>query len=417
MTDTAADDRHGHDHRRRHGDRGRAKGELVIDAAERAGVYIPRFCYHPRMQPVGMCRMCIVEIDTGRGPALQPSCMIPVARRHEGRHRVATVTKKAQDGVLEFLLINHPLDCPVCDKGGECPLQDQTHRLRPGRVAASSRRSGTSRSRSRSATSCYLDRERCILCDRCTRFAKEVAGDPLIHFHGPRQPDRRSTPSPTTRSPRTSAATPCRSARSARSPPRRTASRPGRGTSSRSSPPARRARSGCRVVDRRRPATRCCATRASTSTRSTGAGCATRAASTSRRSTATTASARRSCASRRRARAGHAGPRRSARPPAPSATALDAQRARRRRRLGGARLTNEAAYAWAKLAKGVIGTDNVDAQLGDGLPADVVLGPAPGDHRRGLRARRHGPPARPRPEGGAAGPVPAAAPRGRRATG
>ena len=87
-------------------------GELLIAAAERAGTYIPRFCYHPRMEPVGMCRMCIVEVDTGRGPALQPSCMIPVA---EGM-TVATespVTKKAQDGVLEFLLINHPLDCPV----------------------------------------------------------------------------------------------------------------------------------------------------------------------------------------------------------------------------------------------------------------------------------------------------------------
>ncbi|MCB1016176.1 MAG: (2Fe-2S)-binding protein, partial [Acidimicrobiales bacterium] len=97
------------------------KGELVIKAAERAGVYIPHFCYHPRMKPVGMCRMCIVDIDSGRGPALQPSCMIEVApdmvvnTESEG-------TKKAQDGVLEFLLLNHPLDCPVCDKGGECPL-------------------------------------------------------------------------------------------------------------------------------------------------------------------------------------------------------------------------------------------------------------------------------------------------------
>jgi NADH-quinone oxidoreductase subunit G len=93
------------------------KGELVIDAAERAGVFIPRFCYHPRMKPVGMCRMCIVDIDTGRGPALQPSCMIPVA---DGMvvDTESPSTKKAQDGVLEFLLINHPLDCPVCDKGG-----------------------------------------------------------------------------------------------------------------------------------------------------------------------------------------------------------------------------------------------------------------------------------------------------------
>src|SRR3546814_17508413 len=98
---------------------------LMIGAAEPTGTYIPRFCYHPRMEPVGMCRMCIVEIDTGRGPALQPACMIPVANDMVVETD-SEVTKKAQDGVLEFLLINHPLDCPVCDKGGECPLQDQT---------------------------------------------------------------------------------------------------------------------------------------------------------------------------------------------------------------------------------------------------------------------------------------------------
>ena len=90
------------------------KGELVIDACERNDAYIPRFCYHPRMEPVGMCRMCLVEIDTGRGPALQPSCMIPV-----GADMTVTTDSekvaKAQDGVMEFLLANHPLDCPVCD--------------------------------------------------------------------------------------------------------------------------------------------------------------------------------------------------------------------------------------------------------------------------------------------------------------
>src|SRR4051812_36486854 len=82
------------------------KGELVIDAAERHGVYIPRFCYHPRMKPVGMCRMCIVEVDTGRGPALQPSCMLEAAPGMKVDTQ-SPVTKKAQDGVLEFLLINH----------------------------------------------------------------------------------------------------------------------------------------------------------------------------------------------------------------------------------------------------------------------------------------------------------------------
>ena len=108
-----------------------AKGELVIDAAERNGVYIPRFCYHNRMKPVGMCRMCLVEIDTGRGPALQPSCMIECTDGMSVETE-SPVSKKAQDGVLEFLLVNHPLDCPVCDKGGECPLQDQTMSYGPG---------------------------------------------------------------------------------------------------------------------------------------------------------------------------------------------------------------------------------------------------------------------------------------------
>ena len=107
-------------------------GELLIAAAERAGTYIPRFCYHPRMEPVGMCRMCLVEVDGPRGATLQPSCFIAVA---EGMvvDTTSEKVKKAQDGVLEFLLANHPLDCPVCDKGGECPLQDQTLAYGPGR--------------------------------------------------------------------------------------------------------------------------------------------------------------------------------------------------------------------------------------------------------------------------------------------
>ncbi|MBW3575831.1 MAG: aldehyde dehydrogenase family protein, partial [Actinobacteria bacterium] len=155
-------------------------GELVIAAAERHGVYIPRFCYHPRMRPVGMCRMCIVEIDSGRGPALQPSCMVPVA---EGMKvdTTSALTKKAQDGVLEFLLINHPLDCPVCDKGGECPLQDQTLAFGPGETRFVEEKRHFEKPIPISDL-VYLDRERCILCDRCTRFAKEVAGDPLISF-------------------------------------------------------------------------------------------------------------------------------------------------------------------------------------------------------------------------------------------
>ena len=155
-------------------------GDNLIEACEEAGVYIPRFCHHNRMNPVGMCRMCIVEVDTGRGPALQPSCMLTVA---EGMivDTESDVTKKAQDGVLEFLLVNHPLDCPVCDKGGECPLQDQTMAYGPGE----SRFVEEKRHYEKPIPvndNVFLDRERCILCDRCTRFADEVAGDPLIHF-------------------------------------------------------------------------------------------------------------------------------------------------------------------------------------------------------------------------------------------
>jgi NADH-quinone oxidoreductase subunit G len=155
-------------------------GELLIAAAERAGTYIPRFCYHPRMQPVGMCRMCLVEVDTGRGPSLQPSCMITVA---EGMtvETESPVAKKAQDGVLEFLLINHPLDCPVCDKGGECPLQDQTLAFGPGESRFVEEKRHFEKPIPLSPL-VSMDRERCILCDRCTRFSKEVAGDPLITF-------------------------------------------------------------------------------------------------------------------------------------------------------------------------------------------------------------------------------------------
>ncbi len=157
-----------------------AEGELVIAAAERAGVYIPHFCYHPRMSSVGMCRMCIVDIDTGRGPALQPSCMVPVSENMVV-DTTSPQTKKAQDGVLEFLLLNHPLDCPVCDKGGECPLQDQTMAYGPGESRFVEEKRHYEKPIAVNDL-VFLDRERCILCDRCTRFADEVAGDRLITF-------------------------------------------------------------------------------------------------------------------------------------------------------------------------------------------------------------------------------------------
>ena len=155
-------------------------GELLIDACDRNGVHIPRFCYHPRMEPVGMCRMCLVEVDTGRGPALQPSCMLPVTPEMKVETE-SEATKQAQDGVLELLLVNHPLDCPVCDKGGECPLQDNAYAFGPGESRFVEEKRHFEKPIPISDL-VHLDRERCILCDRCTRFASDVAGDPLIHF-------------------------------------------------------------------------------------------------------------------------------------------------------------------------------------------------------------------------------------------
>ncbi len=155
-------------------------GELLIDACERNGTYIPRFCHHSRMKPVGMCRMCLVEIDTGRGPTLQPSCMIECSNEMVVDTQ-SEKTQKAQEGVLEFLLINHPLDCSICDKGGECPLQDQTMAFGAGESRFIEEKR-TFRKPIPVNENVYLDRERCVLCDRCTRFADQVAGDSLIHF-------------------------------------------------------------------------------------------------------------------------------------------------------------------------------------------------------------------------------------------
>jgi NADH-quinone oxidoreductase subunit G len=158
------------------------KGELLIAAAERAGTYIPRFCYHPRMEPVGICRMCLVDVEGPRGATLQPACFIEAT---EGM--VVDTTndrvKKAQDGVIEFLLANHPLDCPVCDKGGECPLQDQTLAYGPGESRFIEAKRYFEKPIAISDL-VLLDRERCIQCARCTRFAEEVAGEAQIDFAG-----------------------------------------------------------------------------------------------------------------------------------------------------------------------------------------------------------------------------------------
>ena len=156
------------------------KGELIIAAADRTSDYIPRFCYHPRMEPVGMCRQCLVEVEGPRGPMMVVSCMTPVAEGQVVRTATEGV-KKAQEGMLELLLANHPLDCPVCDKGGECPLQDQAFSHGPGESRYVEEKRHYEKPIPISDL-VLLDRERCILCDRCTRFADEVAGDPLIVF-------------------------------------------------------------------------------------------------------------------------------------------------------------------------------------------------------------------------------------------
>ncbi|HEU4321365.1 MAG TPA: NADH-quinone oxidoreductase subunit NuoG [Acidimicrobiia bacterium] len=155
-------------------------GEMLIKAAQDNGTYIPRFCWHERMNPVGMCRMCLVEIETPRGPTMITACTNPVA---DGMvvHTENPAVKKAQEAILEFLLANHPLDCPVCDKGGECPLQDQALAYGPGE----SRFVEIKRNYEKPipiSDLVLLDRERCILCARCTRFSDEISGDPLIEF-------------------------------------------------------------------------------------------------------------------------------------------------------------------------------------------------------------------------------------------
>ena len=156
------------------------KGTLIIRAAERMGTFVPRFCDHPSLAPVAACRMCLVEIEGMPKP--QPSCAIPLTEGMVVKTQMTSeVAEKAQAGVMEFLLINHPLDCPVCDKGGECPLQNQA--MTAGR--AESRFDIEKRTFPKPielSTEILLDRERCVECARCTRFSEEIAGDPFIEL-------------------------------------------------------------------------------------------------------------------------------------------------------------------------------------------------------------------------------------------
>ena len=344
-------------------------GELLIAAAERHGTYIPRFCYHPRMRPVGMCRMCLVEVEGPRGPALQPSCMVPVADGMKVNTESPAV-KKAQDGVLEFLLINHPLDCPVCDRGGECPLQDQTLSFGPGesRFVEEKRHWEKPIQLSPLVT---LDRERCIQCDRCTRFQKEVAGDPLITFVNrgnhtevntfPDHPFASYFSGNTTQICPVGALLPT---------PYRFKARPWDLEQVEST--CQTCAVGCRMAVQ------------SSSNRllrhlgidvdpvNWGWLCdkgrfdfeAVNSDDRLRSPLVREGDAlRESTWGEALRRAGDA-----------LSSAKSKHGSWTIGVLGGARLTNEDAYAWSKLARTVFGTDNVDAQLGDGLPAEVVLG-------------------------------------------
>src|SRR6476620_6989749 len=147
-------------------------GATVLQACELAGKEIPRFCYHERLSIAGNCRMCLVEVKTGP-PKPQASCALPAAEGQEIRTDSAMV-KAAREGVMEFLLINHPLDCPICDQGGECDLQDQAMAYGVGGSRYLENK--------RAVDEKYLGpliktaMTRCIQCTRCVRFMTEVAG-------------------------------------------------------------------------------------------------------------------------------------------------------------------------------------------------------------------------------------------------
>lgn len=178
------------------------EGTLIVDAAKRIGIDIPVFCYHPKMEPVGMCRMCLVEVGrplidraTGKplinadgvvqiqmAPKLETACTTPVT---EGMVVIGMNEKveTARKDVIEFILTSHPLDCPVCDKGGECPLQNLTMHHGPGQSRFLFDEKMRLEKHVPLGELIYLDRERCIQCGRCVRFQDEIAGDPVIGFH------------------------------------------------------------------------------------------------------------------------------------------------------------------------------------------------------------------------------------------
>ena len=346
-------------------------GEMLIAAADRAGVHIPRFCYHERMSSVGMCRMCLVDVDTGRGSMLQPSCMVPVS---DGMivDTESENTRRAQEGVLELLLVNHPLDCPVCDKGGECPLQDQTMAYGPGESRFVEEKRHYEKPIPISDL-VDLDRERCILCDRCTRFADEIAGDPLIQFTERGNTTQVLTfpdePFTSYFSGNTVQICPVGALTAA---PYRFKARPWDLEQVEST--CTTCSLGCRVAveSSRNELVRylgvdvesvnhgwlCDKGRFNYEAVNSDDRLVTplvRDAENSHQLLGTNWGSALALAAAAIRQAG------------PEGIGI----------IGGSRLTNEDAYVWAKLARSVIGTDNLDAQLGDGLPAEAVLGLPP----------------------------------------
>ncbi len=155
---------------------------LIIRAAEMLGIQIPRFCDHPLLDPIGACRQCLVEVEGQRKPLA--SCITECSEGMVVHTQLTSpVADKAQRGVMELLLINHPLDCPMCDKGGECPLQNQAMSNGQGETRFTEEKRTFDKPVPIS-TQVLLDRERCISCTRCVRTSEEIAGDPFIEFIG-----------------------------------------------------------------------------------------------------------------------------------------------------------------------------------------------------------------------------------------
>ena len=151
---------------------------LLVDAARMAGVEIPVFCSHPKLDPVGCCRMCLVEVDGPRGTAMMASCTMPVGDGMVVRTDTEQV-RTVQEANLAFILLNHPLDCPICDKGGECPLQDQTMRFGPG-ISQLIEPKRLAKKHYDISDTIVLDQERCVLCWRCIRYLEEWEDKPQL---------------------------------------------------------------------------------------------------------------------------------------------------------------------------------------------------------------------------------------------